>query len=209
MKSSKKPDNIRTYFIVKRIIDILISLFLLLLLLPIFLIISAMIIFTSGFPIFFYQERMGKDWKSFLILKFRTMIKDADKMGPGITSSDDKRITSIGKILRKFKLDELPQLINVIRGDMSLIGPRPELPKYVNYYKSDYSSILNIKPGITDYASIKFIAEESLISGDNKEFIYLNKILPSKIILYKKYINDIGFLTDLKILFSTLKGLVT
>ncbi|MCL5031101.1 MAG: sugar transferase [Bacteroidetes bacterium] len=209
MKNNKKLDDIRIYFFVKRSIDILTSLFLMLLLLPMFLIISAMIIFTSGFPIFFYQERMGKDWKSFMILKFRTMIKDADKMGPGITSSDDKRITSIGKILRKLKLDELPQLINVIRGDMSLIGPRPELPKYVNYFKTDYSSILNIKPGITDYAAIKFIDEESLICDENIESIYLNKILPSKIVLYKKYINDISFLTDIKILFSTLKGLVT
>ncbi len=209
MIENKNQNDIKIYFIFKRIFDVLVSSLLLILLSPAFLIITILIFVTSGSPIFFYQERVGKNWKSFKILKFRTMISNADKIGPGITSSDDNRITPIGKILRKLKLDELPQLINVIHGDMSLIGPRPELPKYVNYFKNDYSSILNIKPGITDYASIKFINEESLISSEDREFIYLNKILPSKIILYKKYLNEISFLTDLKILFFTLKGLVS
>ncbi len=209
MIENKNQNDIKIYFIFKRIFDVLVSSLLLILLSPAFLIITILIFVTSGSPILFYQERVGKNWKSFKILKFRTMISNADKIGPGITSSDDNRITPIGKILRKLKLDELPQLINVIHGDMSLIGPRPELPKYVNYFKNDYSSILNIKPGITDYASIKFINEESLISSEDREFIYLNKILPSKIILYKKYLNEISFLTDLKILFFTLKGLVS
>ncbi len=209
MMNNKNQNDFRFYFIFKRIFDVFIALFFLILLSPVFLIISVTILITSGYPIIFYQERMGKDWKLFKILKFRTMVIDADKIGPGITSSNDRRITPFGKFLRKLKLDELPQLINVIRGDMSLIGPRPELPKYVNCFKNDYSSILNIKPGITDYASIKFIDEESLISNDNRESDYLNKILPSKIVLYKKYLNEISFLTDLKILFSTLKGLVS
>lgn len=137
------------------------------------------------------------------------MIKGADKIGPGITSANDVRITPVGKFLRKFKLDELPQLLNVFLGDMSLIGPRPELPAYVNFYKNDYSAILNIKPGITDYAAIKYKDEEKMIDNDNREIVYLNKILPSKIVLYKKYINDVSFLTDIKILFYTLKGLLT
>jgi lipopolysaccharide/colanic/teichoic acid biosynthesis glycosyltransferase len=162
---------------------------------------------TSGAPIFFYQERIGKDWKPFKMIKYRTMVKNADKIGSGITSTYDSRITPAGRFLRKYKLDELPQLYNVLKGEMSLIGPRPELIQYINFYKDDYSSILNIKPGMTDYASIKFRDEEILIDKNNKEESYINKILPSKIILYKKYINEMGFFTDVKILLSTVKGI--
>lgn len=183
------------------------SVLMILLLLPIFIIISAVVFFTSGWPVFFYQERIGKDWKPFRIIKFRTMVKNADKIGPGITLLCDERITPAGKFLRKYKLDELPQLINVIKGEMSLIGPRPELLRYINFYKDEYASILNIKPGITDYAAIKFRFEESLIGKNNKEDSYINKILPSKIILYKKYLNEMCLYTDIKILLNTVKGI--
>ena len=195
------------YNYLKRILDLLISAVLIVLLMPVLILIAVIIFLTSGFPIFFYQERVGKDWKPFKIIKFRTMIKDADKSGPGITAFCDERITNAGKILRKYKLDELPQLINVLKGDMSLIGPRPELLRYINIYKEDYSAILNIKPGITDYAAIKFRNEELLLAKVNPEEIYTSQILPSKIILYKRYLNEIGFVTDVKILFGTVKGI--
>jgi lipopolysaccharide/colanic/teichoic acid biosynthesis glycosyltransferase len=195
------------YNYLKRILDLLVSAVLIVLLMPALILIAVIIFLTSGFPIFFYQERVGKDWKPFKIIKFRTMIKDADKTGPGITSFCDERITNAGKFLRKYKLDELPQLFNVLKGDMSLIGPRPELLRYINIYKEDYSAILNIKPGITDYASIKFRNEELLLAKVNPEEIYTNQILPSKIILNKRYLDEIGFVTDVKILFGTVKGI--
>jgi len=196
------------YFFIKRILDIFVSLIIVILLLPLFIVISLVVLVTSGRPIFFYQVRMGKNWKPFNIIKFRSMIKNADKMGPGITSNSDSRITWIGKILRRAKLDELPQLLNVLKGDMSLIGPRPELPIYVNYFKNDYSLILNIRPGITDYAAIEFRNEESLIKSADKESFYINQILPIKISLYKKYLSEMGPLTDFKILFNTIKGIM-
>jgi len=196
------------YYYSKRIFDVFVSTILIALLLPLFIIIALTVILASGIPVFFYQERVGQNWKPFRIIKFRTMIKNAEKMGPGITSACDERITPTGKFLRRYKLDELPQLFNVLKGDMSLIGPRPELLKYINFYREDYSAILNIKPGITDFAAIQFRDEESLIGKINKEESYINKILPSKIILYKQYINEMGFFTDVKILLSTVKGIL-
>jgi lipopolysaccharide/colanic/teichoic acid biosynthesis glycosyltransferase len=196
------------YYYSKRIFDVFVSTILIALLLPLFIIIALTVILASGIPVFFYQERVGQNWKPFRIIKFRTMIKNAEKMGPGITSACDERITGTGKFLRRYKLDELPQLFNVLKGDMSLIGPRPELLKYINFYREDYSAILNIKPGITDFAAIQFRDEESLIGKINKEESYINKILPSKIILYKQYINEMGFFTDVKILLSTVKGIL-
>jgi lipopolysaccharide/colanic/teichoic acid biosynthesis glycosyltransferase len=180
---------------------------LIIVLLPIFFIIAIVILILYGSPVFYYQERMGKNWKPFKIIKFRTMITNVEHMGLNITSLDDERITPFGKILRKFKLDELPQFFNVLKGDMSLIGPRPEIIKFVNYYEDDYNAILKIKPGITDYAAIKFRNEEDIIPRKDPEKFYLDNILPSKIILYKKYIIEIGFFTDMKILFNTIKRL--
>ncbi|MDR3628381.1 MAG: sugar transferase [Ignavibacteriaceae bacterium] len=196
------------YYYSKRILDVFVSAAAVVLLMPVYIIIVMIILLTSGAPVFFYQERIGQNWKPFRIIKFRTMVKNADKIGLGITSASDERITPAGRILRKYKLDELPQFINVLKGDMSLIGPRPELLKYINFYREDYSAILNIKPGITDYAAIKFRDEESLLVKSNKEESYINKILPSKIILYKRYLNEMGFLTDVKILLNTVKVII-
>ena len=134
------------------------------------------------------------------------MVNNADQIGPGVSSEDDMRVTSLGKFLRKYKLDELPQFFNVFFGEMSLIGPRPELFKYAEFYKDDYTKILSLKPGITDYASINFRNEALLLNGQaESESFYLMKILPEKIFLYKKYLKDVSLVTDLKILFSTLK----
>lgn len=194
------------YFFVKRLLDILISLIVLLILSPILIIISLGIVISSGTPIFYLQERVGRDWKQFKIIKFRTMVNDADQIGPGVSSEDDTRITSLGNFLRKYKLDELPQFFNVFWGEMSLIGPRPELLKYAEFYKDDYSKILTLKPGITDYASINFRNEAKLLDGKSEsESFYLMKILPEKIFLYKKYLQEVSLVTDLKILFSTFK----
>jgi len=173
---------------------------------PILILISLGILISSGMPIFYLQERVGREWKKFNIIKFRTMVNHADEIGPGVSSEEDKRITGIGKFLRKYKLDELPQLFNVLYGEMSLIGPRPELPKYAEFYKDDYSKILTLKPGITDYASINFRNEAALLNGKSEsESFYLTKILPEKIFLYKKYLQEVSLFTDLKILFSTFK----
>lgn len=194
------------YFFVKRLLDILISLIVLLILSPILIIISLGIVISSGTPIFYLQERVGRGWKQFKIIKFRTMVNDADQIGPGVSSEDDTRITSLGNFLRKYKLDELPQFFNVFWGEMSLIGPRPELLKYAEFYKDDYSKILTLKPGITDYASINFRNEAKLLDGKSEsESFYLMKILPEKIFLYKKYLQEVSLVTDLKILFSTFK----
>jgi len=197
------------YFLLKRLADIIISLTAIVLLLPIFIIISIAIIMSSGIPVFYLQERIGKDWKKFKIIKFRTMVNNAEKIGPGISSSYDKRITPIGKILRKFKIDELPQLINVLKGDMSIIGPRPELLKYISRYENEYSKILKVKPGISDYASVKFRDEASILqTAEDSESFYLKDILPEKIKLYNKYIEEMNFFVDIKILFLTFKAIL-
>ena len=197
------------YFFIKRILDILITLIGIILFFPVIIAVSLIILLSSGYPVFFLQERVGKNWKIFKIIKFRTMVKNADKMGSGISSYDDSRITKIGKFLRKFKIDELPQFFNVLFGDMSLVGPRPELLKYAEYYMDDYSEILKVKPGITDYASIEFRNESEHLKGYNdNEKIYLNKILPDKIKLYKKYLKEANLITDIKIIFSTFKVII-
>ena len=196
------------YFFIKRNLDILITFVSAVLFFPVIIVVSMVILVSSGYPVFFLQERVGKDWKSFKIIKFRTMVKNADKKGIGVSSHNDSRITSIGKFLRKFKIDEIPQIFNVLMGNMSLVGPRPELLKYAEYYMDDYSEILKVKPGITDYASLKFRNESELLknTNDNEKF-YINKILPEKIQLYKKYLKEANLKTDLRIIFSTFKAL--
>ena len=150
--------------ILKRIFDIIVSFIGLLVLLPIFMIIAFIIKVDSKGPIFFRQIRIGKNGKKFKIFKFRTMVVDAEKKGMQITIDGDNRITRAGYILRKSKLDELPQLINVLKGDMSFVGPRPEVPRYVAMYDERQRSILKVTPGITDIASIEFRDENSLLA---------------------------------------------
>jgi len=197
------------YLITKRIFDIIISFAALVVLLPVLIIIAAAVIINSGFPIFYLQDRIGKDWRPFKIIKFRTMVNGADKIGPGISMMNDERITFVGKILRKFKLDEIPQFINVLIGSMSIIGPRPELKKYAAFYPDEYSEILKIRPGLTDYASIEFMNESALLENKTEsETFYLKEILPVKILLCKRYLEDMNFITDLKIIFKTAAGIL-
>ena len=197
------------YKIIKRTADIILSIIVLLILLPVLFVISLLIILTDGFPVFYFQRRVGKNWKEFNIIKFRTMVNGADKLGPGISVNNDSRITKIGKVLRKFKLDELPQFINVLKGEMSLVGPRPELLKYANNFSLEYSKILSVKPGISDFASIAYKDEARLLDKDgDSEEIYLEKILPEKIKLYNKYIEEMNFFIDIKILLLTIKAIL-
>lgn len=189
----------------KRIFDFIISLICLSLLSPVFFIIVLTIRFTNGRPIFFKQVRAGQYFKLFGLIKFRSMIIDADKKGSLITTKEDSRVTEIGRFLRKTKLDELPQLINVVKGEMSFVGPRPEVLKYVELFKNEYNEILKVKPGITDYAAIKFRYEEDILKGyDNPEDGYIKEILPQKIKLYKDYISKISFLNDIRLITLTL-----
>jgi len=191
--------------ILKRIFDIIVSLIGLIILAPIFAIISIIIKLDSAGPVFFKQVRVGKDGKEFKIFKFRTMVDDAEKQGMQLTVGKDSRITRIGQFIRKTKLDELPQLINVFIGDMSFVGPRPEVPKYVAMYDEVQINILRVRPGITDYASIEYRDESTLLAqSDNPEETYINEIMPAKFALNAKYLDDISIMQDVKIIFRTI-----
>ncbi|MBA7689171.1 UDP-glucose:undecaprenyl-phosphate glucose-1-phosphate transferase [subsurface metagenome] len=189
----------------KRIFDLFFSFSALIFLPPIFVVISILIKFDSQGPVFFKQSRVGYKERRFYLYKFRTMAKDAEKKGIKLSSINDPRITKIGRLLRKYKIDELPQLINVLKGEMSFVGPRPEVPEYVELFRKDYEYILNAKPGITDFASIKFRDESKLIeNNENAEDIYIKEILPQKIELNKKYIKERSFSLDIYLIFLTL-----
>ena len=193
----------RKYF--KRFFDFTASLFGLALLFPIFFVIAILIKVSDGGKVFFRQTRVGQNGKLFKIYKFRTMVEGAERMGAQVTKEDDPRITKIGRFLRKYKLDELPQLINVLKGEMSLVGPRPEVPKYIKFFEEDYKKILRLKPGITDFASLEYKDENALLKGaEDPEKVYLKEILPKKIEYYKKYAKEISFATDLKLILKTL-----
>ena len=192
----------------KRIFDTTLSLFGLIILLPFMLIIAVFIKFDSKGPIFFRQVRVTKGGKEFKIFKYRTMKVGSDKYSQ-ITVGKDGRITKIGSFLRKYKLDEIPQLINVLIGDMSLVGPRPEVPKYVALYTDEQKEILRVRAGITDYASIEFSDENNLLAlEEDSEKAYIEKIMPKKIELNKKYLSEISILTDIKIILLTIKKIL-
>lgn len=188
----------------KRVFDIIASFCGIVILFPIMIVIGIIIKLTSKGPILFRQVRVTKNGKLFKINKFRTM-KENSEGNKQITVGNDLRITGIGKVLRKTKLDELPQLFNVIKGEMSLVGPRPEVPKYVNLYNEEQRKILEVPAGITDYASIYFSNESELLGkSDAPEKFYIEKIMPYKIELNQKYIQNIGILTDIKIIILTI-----
>ena len=192
----------------KRIFDITLSLFGLIILLPFMLIIAILIKIDSKGPIFFKQIRVTKGGREFKILKYRTMRAGSDKYSQ-ITVGKDERITKIGSFLRKYKLDEIPQLINILIGDMSLVGPRPEVPKYVALYTDEQKEILKVRAGITDYASIEFSDENDLLASEkNPEEAYIEKIMPKKIELNKKYLSEISVLTDIRIILLTIKKIL-
>lgn len=194
---------------VKRLFDIIFSIFGLLITGVFILFFIIAIKLTSKGPVFYKQDRVGKNKKIFKLLKFRTMVVDADKKGLLTVGSRDARITSIGYFLRKYKLDELPQLFNVLIGEMSIVGPRPEVEKYVNLYSNDQLQVLNVKPGLTDFASIEYIDENTILAmSENPEQTYIQEIMPIKLALNKKYILEKSLITDIKIILLTLKKLI-
>lgn len=190
----------------KRIFDVFFAGLGLLLLSPFFLLIALAVKVDSKGPVFFKQARVGKNDRDFLLWKFRTMVSDAHKKGLITVGGRDSRVTAVGYFLRQFKLDELPQLINVVKGDMSIVGPRPEVRHYVEMYTREQKEVLNVKPGLTDFASIEFANENELLgNAENPEQRYIQEIMPQKIELGKLYISKISVKTDLKIIFLTLK----
>jgi len=190
----------------KRFFDFTISLIVLTVFSPLFLILGILIKKDSEGPVFYRQVRIGKDGKPFGIFKFRTMVDNADKSGVTSTKEDDVRITKMGKFIRKYNLDELAQFINVLRGEMSIVGPRPEIPYYVNMFTEEEKVILSVRPGITDWACIWNPDEGKLLAGsDDPDRDYLEKIRPEKIRLQLKYVKEHSFWIDFEIMLMTLK----
>ena len=194
----------------KRAFDVTVSTVALLILFPVFVILSLVILFSSRGPVFYRQVRVGKNNTDFRIFKFRTMYTGSDKKGLITVGGRDSRITTAGYFLRKYKLDELPQLLNVIAGDMSLVGPRPEVRKYVLLYNTEQLRVLTVKPGITDYASIEYAYENELLGkAADPDQEYIKVIMPAKLDLNLKYIREQSLRTDLGILWKTLVRIVT
>jgi lipopolysaccharide/colanic/teichoic acid biosynthesis glycosyltransferase len=194
---------------IKRLFDIIFSFFGLLLLIPILLIIAIGIKLESKGPVFYKQIRVGQHNQDFKIFKFRTMFIGSDKKGLLTLGDNDNRVTKLGYYLRKYKLDELPQLINVFIGNMSFVGPRPEVRKYIAYYTEEDLEIFKIKPGITDYASIAFRNEAELLKAStDPEKVYIEDIMPKKIALNKKYLNNNSLIADVKIILKTILTII-
>jgi lipopolysaccharide/colanic/teichoic acid biosynthesis glycosyltransferase len=190
----------------KRALDCISSATGLLVLLPLFALVAVGIKLTSRGPVFYGQMRIGKDGHPFRIVKFRSMNSVASKMSPGITVSGDQRITRLGGFLRRYKIDELPQLWNVFRGDMSLVGPRPELSQYVESYSHEQRLVLSVRPGITDPASLAYRQEEKILSRhEDPERIYRMVILPQKLAQNLEYLRSISFRTDFRIILRTVR----
>jgi len=194
----------------KRIMDVVGSALGLLLLLPVLDVVAVIIKLDSPGPIFFRQERVGRGGRSFRILKFRSMVVGAARAGTALTVRADTRITRVGMLLRRSKLDELPQLINVLAGDMSIVGPRPEVPEFMKFYTPDQRAIiLSMRPGITDYAAILFRDESSLLDREHDPIdVYRREIMPAKFACYERYRREIGVLNDLRIILATMLLLV-
>jgi len=189
-----------------RVLDILFSLFGLILLLPVFLVIAVIIVIDSRGGVFFRQQRVGRYGKDFGLFKFRTMRTGAAKQGDLTVGARDSRITKAGYFLRKYKLDELPQLINVLLGQMSLVGPRPEIRKYVDLYTDDQRKVLSVRPGVTDYASIEYSNENEILGRSaDPEQTYIRDVMPAKILLNMRYINSPTVGNYLKVIGMTFK----
>ncbi len=201
-KTTLKKKSFTLFF--KSCFDVFTAIFMLLLLSPIFIVCAIVVAAQNDGPVFFVQERVGKNGKIFKIIKFRTMTNK--KNGTSITVNNDSRVTKPGKVLRKFRLDELPQLINVVKGDMSFVGPRPEVVHYVEKYEDDWCATLLVRPGITCRSSIHFADEADLMNNaDDADEFYVNNILPEKCKMNIDYIKNISIVEDIKILFATVK----
>lgn len=197
----------QAYEILKRLFDFVLSLFLFLLLLPILILIGAVIKMDSQGPFLYLGERVGRYNSKFKIYKFRTMGPDAEGYGT-TTAKDDPRITRIGRVLRKTKIDELPQLLNILKGDMSFVGPRPEVEEHTSEYTDEEKMILTVRPGITDYSSIHFISLDEVLGSQNPHQVYLSGVRAEKNKLRLKYVRECSFSTDIKIIGLTFVSLV-
>jgi lipopolysaccharide/colanic/teichoic acid biosynthesis glycosyltransferase len=189
----------------KRFFDIVFSALGLIILSPVFLLIAIAIILESRGAAIYKQLRVGLNNKGFILFKFRTMKTNSDKNLQLTVGNNDTRITKLGRFLRRFKIDELPQLYNVLKGEMSFVGPRPEVPKYVSLYTASQMQVLSVKPGITDYASIKFRNENELLAkSDSPEEYYIKELMPHKLGLNLFYVKHQSFLLDMKLIFKTI-----
>ena len=190
---------------VKRIFDFIASLIGIIIILPILIIVAICIKLDSRGKVLFLQKRVGKDGKPFYIYKFRTMVTDAENLGKQITVGKDSRITKVGAFLRKYKIDELPQLFNVLKGDMSLVGPRPEVPKYVELYTKEERKVLEVRPGITDLASLRYSDENDILGKvENPEEYYINIIMKDKLKLNLEYIEKSNIIFDIYLIIKTI-----
>lgn len=193
----------------KRAFDIFFSIMALLFLWPFILILSLVIFFGSKGGVFYKQVRIGKNFKEFYLLKFRSMRPDSDKQGLITVGGKDNRITKEGYFLRKYKLDELPQFINILKGEMSFVGPRPEVKKYVDLYHDRYKNVLTVRPGLTDYASLEYISENEILGkSTDPEKTYIEEILPHKIELADRYVSKVSVIEDMRIILLTLKKII-
>ena len=191
----------------KRIFDLVASTLVLVALSPITLIIALAVRLDSPGPIFYRARRVGQHGKLFTLYKFRSMVAEADKQGPGITAAGDARVTRVGRVLRRAKLDELPQLFNVLRGEMSLVGPRPEDPRYVALYTPEQREVLQVRPGITSPASVRYRNEEAVLVGDDWEKTYIEEVMPAKLMVDLEYVRSTGLWRDVVILWRTFLAL--
>ena len=173
---------------------------------PLLLMLALLVKLTSRGPVLFRSKRIGLQGRPFLLLKYRSMTPGADSLGPAITSAGDPRVTRVGEFLRRLKLDELPQLINVLQGDMSLVGPRPEDPSYVALYSRDQLSILEAKPGMTSPASLRYRDEASELTGDDWESHYIREVMPAKLAIDQKYIANRTVWSDVSVILMTIAG---
>ncbi|MCC6700190.1 MAG: sugar transferase [Fluviicola sp.] len=194
----------------KRVFDVIVSGIILLVFLPFGLVISVAIALESRGGVFYRQERIGWQGKPFRLWKFRTMRKDADKLGKLTVGMRDPRITRVGYFIRKTKLDEFPQFINVLVGEMSIVGPRPEVKEYVDLYTPDQQIVLSVKPGITDYASLEYFKENELLGqSEDPRKTYIEEVMPAKIELNKKYIAKPTLGTDVSIMWKTFLKMIS
>jgi lipopolysaccharide/colanic/teichoic acid biosynthesis glycosyltransferase len=196
------------YQALKRLFDLCAASIALLLFLPFGIIISFWIISESSGGVFYKQTRVGKNGVPFNLLKFRSMRSNADREGK-ITIGNDHRVTKSGRFIRKYKLDEIPQLINILKGEMSVVGPRPEVAEYVSLYTKDQQKVLTVLPGLTDYASLEFINEQELLGeAEDPNLLYVQEIMPKKLALNLKYIEERSLKVDLKLIFQTIGRIV-
>lgn len=193
----------------KRLLDIICSLLALVVFSPLWIVIALAIVIESRGGVLYRQSRVGRNNRDFTLYKFRTMRTGSDKKGLLTVGDRDSRVTRVGYFLRKYKLDEFPQLINIIKGDMSIVGPRPEVRKYVDMYTPEQLKVLSVRPGLTDYASVRYVHESEILArSDNPEQTYIDEVMPAKLTLNMEYIQNQSLWEDVKLIFQTFAAIV-